>query len=209
MGARTDRAHYSTMRHLLCGLTLLGVCGCNSEKRVATALLKQYYECVTVAGPAAGEPNARLEACLMSKGWSHDSAAAMSGNWNEVLVAGLTETAKNGKAAGDSLMKAEGEQRVRRARIESMKSGLRDLITAEEVYFADNVKYTTMVTCSSRSRGAIFCLAQDNVLGTIKLTGDGWAVTMTNSKLPGVTCTVFVGSTPMAPATGEGQPVCQ
>jgi len=43
----------------------------------------------------------------MSKGWSHDSASTMSGNWNEVLVAGLTETAKNGKAAGDSLMKAE------------------------------------------------------------------------------------------------------
>src|SRR5437016_11113259 len=149
-----------------------GVIACNSDKRAATTSLKQYYECVTITGPSATEAlqkNARLEACLMSKGWSRDSASAISGDFSEVLVAGLTETAKNGKAAGDSLMKAEGEQRVRRARIESMKSGLRDLITAEEVYFADNVKYTTMVTCSSRSRGAIFCLAQDNVLGTIQL----------------------------------------
>src|SRR5260370_28573434 len=88
------------MRHLLCGLTLVGVFGCNSEKRVDTALLKQYYECVTVAGPATGEPNARLEACLMSKGWSHDSASAMSGNWNEVLVAARSPTTQKTQNAG-------------------------------------------------------------------------------------------------------------
>jgi len=208
--AGQDHAGVESFMNILCKLTLVvAVIGCNSDKKAAGVLWKQYYECVTVTGPAASERNARLEACLMSKGWSHDSASAMSGDWNEVLVAGLTETAKNGKAAGDSLMRAEGEQQVRQARIESMKSGLRNLITAEEYYFSEHVKYATTANCSPQSHGAIFCLAEDNVLGPIKLTGDGWAATMTNSKLPGVSCTVFVGSTPMAPATGQGQPVCQ
>jgi hypothetical protein len=195
------------------GLALvLGVIGCNSDKRVANALLKQYYECVTVTGPAATEAlqeNARLKACLMSKGWNSDSASAISGGLSDVLVAGLTETAKNGKAAGDSAMRAEGDKRVKLARVESMKSGLRDLVTAEERYWADSLKYTTTVDCSSRSRGAILCVAEDNVLGPIRLTKDGWTATMTNSKLPGVTCVIFIGSTPVAPATTEGQVVCQ
>jgi hypothetical protein len=90
-----------------------------------------------------------------------------------------------------------------------MKSGLRNLIMAEERYFADNVKYTTIVTCSPQSRGAILCPAEGNVLGPVSLTSDGWMATMTRADLPGITCTVFVGSTPLAPATGEGQPVCQ
>src|SRR5467141_2648774 len=84
---------------------------CHSDRRAATTALRQYYECVTVAGPPttdvleAGNP--RLEACVLSKGWSHDSASAISGSLSQILLAGLTETAKHGKAAGDSVMKAE------------------------------------------------------------------------------------------------------
>ena len=203
----------SVRRQVLSRLApVLLLLGCNSDKKAASVLLKQYYECVTVAGPAATQAlqtNARLEACLMSKGWNHDSATAMAGDFNEILAASLTETAKNGKAAGDSLVKAESAKGVERARIESMKSGLRNLITSEEQYFADNVKYTTITNCSSRSRGAILCLAEGDVLGPIKLTADGWTATMTNPKLPGVTCVIFIGSTAVSPATTEGQPVCQ
>ena len=196
---------------------VLGVLACHSEKKTASALLKQYYECVTVAGPAttdALQKNPRLEACLMSKGWNYDSASAMAGVVSEMLVLGLTETAKNGKAAGDSLMKSEARKQVGRAYIASMKSDLRNLITSEEAYFADSLKYTTIVGCSSRTRGAILCLTEGNVLGPIKVKGEGrtagWAATMTNSKLPGVTCAVFwLSASPIPPATVEGQPACQ
>src|SRR5437879_1627365 len=186
---------------------------CHSEKRAASTSLRQYYECVTVAGSPTTEvldgPNPRLDACLMSKGWSHDSASAISGSFSEILLAGLTETAKHGKAAGDSVMKAESARSVREARLETMRSGLRDLVVSEEQYFSENVKYTTIVDCSSHSHGAIFCLAPGNVLGPIRLTKDGWMATMTNTNLPNVTCAIFVGATPVAPAKTEGLPTCQ
>ena len=203
------------MRQSVCGLTLvLGVIGCASDKRVAIRLLKQYYECVTVAGPAATNPgggNPRLEACLMSKGWNQDMASAISGSvYSErMLVAGFIETAKHGRAAGDSAMKAVAAEDLRRAPIASMKSGLNDLVLSEEAYFANHVKYTTVVGCPAPSSGARFCLAEGNVLGSITLTRDGWTATMTRSELPGVRCAIFVGSTPIPPATKEGLPTCQ
>lgn len=201
------------MRLSICGfIVVLGAIGCNSDKKVASRLLKQYYECVTVAGPAATEPlqrNARLEACLMSKGWNKDTAAAISSTYGEVLVVGFTETAKNGRAAGDSVIQAASAEYLRNAIIESMKSGLRDLVMSEERYFADSVKYTSMVSCSPQSPGAVFCSAPGNVLGPITVTRNGWTATMTNAKIPGVTCAIFIGSTSIPPDTTEGLATCQ
>ncbi len=203
------------MRKSVCGLTLvLSVIGCNSDKRIASRLLKQYYECVTIAGPVAtdvGEGNPRLEACLMSKGWPQDTANAISRSvyYNEVLVAGFTETAKHGRAAGDSVMEAVSAEQLRRAKIESMQSGLRDLIMMEEQYFSEHVRYTSIVGCPPPSSGAHYCMAEKNVLGAIVLTADGWTATMTRSDLPGVTCAIFIGSTPLSPAMREGVATCQ
>src|SRR6266516_5877530 len=101
---------------------------CHSDRRAASTSLRQYYECVTVAGPPSTsvlEVNPRLQACLMSKGWSHDSATAIAGGWSEILLAGLTETSKHGKAAGDSVMKEIGARSATEARTETMKSDLR------------------------------------------------------------------------------------
>ena len=203
------------MRTSVCGLILvLGVIGCSSDKRVAIRSLMQYYECVRVAGEARTDPgggNAELKACLMSKGWNQDMASTISGGayGERMLVAGLTETAKHGRAAGDSAMKAVAAEDHRRALITSMKSGLSDLVTSEEEYFAENVKYTSIVGCPPRSRGASLCLAEGNVLGPITLTRDGWTAAMTRSELPGVTCAIFVGSTPIPPAIKEGLARCQ
>ena len=201
------------MRLSLCGLIGgLSVIGCHSDKKVASKLLRQYYECVTVAGPAATETlqeNARLEACLMSKGWNKDTAAAISSTAGEILVAGFSETAKNGRAAGDSVMREASAEYLRNAIVESMKSGMRDLVMSEERYFADNVKYTSIVSCSPQSSGAVFCLAPGNVLGAITVTRDGWTATMTNANLPGVTCAIFIGSTPIPPDTTEGLATCE
>jgi type IV pilus assembly protein PilA len=88
-----------------------------------------------------------------------------------------------------------------RALVAAMKSDLRNLVTAEENYLADHSKYTTDL-------GADYHFSPGNRPPAITLTGDGWTASMTNS---GTTqrCAVFVGSTPLPPATREGAPACE
>jgi type IV pilus assembly protein PilA len=89
-----------------------------------------------------------------------------------------------------------------RARIAAMKSDLHNLVTAEEGYLAEHSKYTTDLGAAD------YRISPGNGSPAITLTGDGWTASMTNS---GSTerCAVFVGSTPLAPATREGAPACE
>jgi len=89
-----------------------------------------------------------------------------------------------------------------RAQIAAMKSDLRNLVTAEENYFAQNLKYATPTDLA----GA-YTVSAGNSMPTITLTGDGWTATLT-SVSTGQTCAVFMGSTPASPATKEGAPAC-
>ena len=87
-----------------------------------------------------------------------------------------------------------------RAQVAAMKSDLRNLVTIEESYLAENQRYTI-------DPGSSYHVSQGNNAPTIRLTGEGWTATMTS----GITqqqCTVFVGSTPAPPATQEGVPAC-
>src|SRR2546422_7770805 len=74
-----------------------------------------------------------------------------------------------------------------KAYIASMKSDLRNLVTAEEAYFADSVKYTATTACTTPpTAGAVnFCVTTGNNLGTIGLAAGngGWSVTITNNNL--------------------------
>ena len=90
-----------------------------------------------------------------------------------------------------------------KAYVASMKTDLRNLVTAEEAYFADSVKYTTNL-------GTNFAVTTGNNLGPITVTGDGWNATITNQNMqaPVITCAIFIGSTSIAPATKEGEPKC-
>jgi type II secretion system protein G len=90
-----------------------------------------------------------------------------------------------------------------KAYIASMKTDLRNLVTAEEAYFADSVKYTN-------SLGTNYAVTTGNSTPTITVTGDGWNATITNVNLtsPAHTCAIFIGSTSTAPATKEGEPKC-
>ena len=87
-----------------------------------------------------------------------------------------------------------------RAQVAAMKSDLRNLVTLEENYFAQNMKYATDL-------GSAFTVSAGNDPPTIGLTGDGWTATM-SSPTAGQTCAVFIGSTPAPPATREGSPAC-
>src|SRR5438128_8172466 len=68
-----------------------------------------------------------------------------------------------------------------------MKSDLRNLVTAEEAYFADSVKYTATTACTTPpTAGAVnFCVTTGNNLGVVGLAAGsgGWSVTITNNNL--------------------------
>jgi len=99
-----------------------------------------------------------------------------------------------------------------KAYIASMKSDLRNLVTAEEAYFADSVKYTATTACTTPpTAGAVnFCVTTGNNLGTVGLAAGsgGWSVTITNNNLttPLVKCAIFINTAVLAPAVSEGAP---
>ena len=84
-----------------------------------------------------------------------------------------------------------------------MKSDLRNLVTAQEAYFADNVTYTATMGNLNYNASA------GNTVAVGTATGTGWAATSTsNATLK--TCGIFVGTaTPPITGQSEGAPVCQ
>ena len=90
-----------------------------------------------------------------------------------------------------------------KAYVASMKSDLRNLVTAQEAYFADNVTYATTTTNLSYNFSA------GNTVTVTSATGTGWSATATsNATLK--TCGIFYGSaTPPITGQTESTPVCQ
>jgi|SRR5689334_335462 type IV pilus assembly protein PilA len=82
----------------------------------------------------------------------------------------------------------------------SMKSDLRNLVTAEEAYFADSIKYTTNL-------GTMYRVTTGVIGPTINLTGDGWTASVSHSTSTR-TCAIYGGSTPLPPAVKEGEARC-
>jgi len=104
-----------------------------------------------------------------------------------------------------------------KAYIASMKSDLRNLVTAEEAYFADSVKYSTQVACANPpTPGTVaFCTTTGNTLAVPQIgtgTQAGWTASISNLNTT-KSCGIYVGGiTPMAPAAAtdpEGAPVCR
>jgi len=114
------------------------------------------------------------------------------------LIELLTVVAIIGLLAVVAIPKLTGVKE--RAQVAAMKSDLRNLVTLEENYFAQNLKYTSDL-------GAAYTVSAGNLKPVITVTGDGWAATLT-SVSTGQTCAIFMGSTPANPATKEGAPAC-
>jgi prepilin-type N-terminal cleavage/methylation domain-containing protein len=102
-----------------------------------------------------------------------------------------------------------------KAYLASMKSDLRNLVTAEEAYFADSIKYTTSTSCTNPApAGSVaFCATTGNTLGAITTgtgTQAGWTATITNTNTA-KSCEIYVGATtPVAGiAKSEGAPACK
>jgi hypothetical protein len=84
-----------------------------------------------------------------------------------------------------------------------MKSDLRNLVTAEEAYFADSVKYGRSLEAMGYQPSAGVTLVVETV------TREGYNATAKHVRAPGWTCGIYVG--PVRPYTAdqtEGSPVC-
>src|SRR5438105_14579759 len=77
-----------------------------------------------------------------------------------------------------------------KAYLASMKSDLRNLVTAEEAYFADSVKYSASIGAG----GVVFTQSTGNTAPVINTTADGWTANITNVNTT-KTCSIYIGST--------------
>ncbi len=101
-----------------------------------------------------------------------------------------------------------------KAYIASMKSDLRNLVTAEEAYFSDSTAYTEQTDCNTPPAGgnAAWCASRGNTLDKLKVRQGGWTARMTNANTK-VECGIYIGgAAPFPPAKQsdpEAAPVCR
>ena len=89
------------------------------------------------------------------------------------------------------------------AYVATMKSDLRNLVTAEEGYFADALAFTSDLT-------AVGLSPSKNVTIVVSIvTGGGWQANATHVNAPTRTCDVYVGNAATAAGQTEGVPVCK
>lgn len=91
-----------------------------------------------------------------------------------------------------------------KANAASLKSDLRNLATAQEAYFYENLVYTTNVA----NLNVTLTQGVTITWGTVGTAG--WAAKVTHPLAYPIECAIFMGAVPpMAPATVEGQLLCQ
>ena len=91
-----------------------------------------------------------------------------------------------------------------KAYVAQMKSDLRNLVTAEEAFFADSVKYTSTISqLKYRQSTGVWT-------PTITVGAGFWTASVTHSALNGKICSIAVntGNT-LVTTAGDGEPVCQ
>jgi len=90
-----------------------------------------------------------------------------------------------------------------KAYVASEKADLRNLVTAQEAYFSDNVTYATTTTNLN------YNVSVGNTITITSSSGTGWSGTSSNTATT-TTCGIFVGSaTPPITGENEGAPTCQ
>ena len=88
-----------------------------------------------------------------------------------------------------------------KAYVATMKTDLRNLVTAQEGYFSDAQAFTNDLTALNYAPSKNVTVTVNNV------TGNGWAAQATHSVATGKTCNVYVGD--QVPAGGkDGVPQC-
>jgi prepilin-type N-terminal cleavage/methylation domain-containing protein len=92
-----------------------------------------------------------------------------------------------------------------KAYIAAMKSDLRNLVTAEESFFADSAKYATDTTT-----GMKFKPSTGVAMPTISTYSGAWLATNTHSQIANFSGGIGVNTTnPLVTAAGDGEPACK
>jgi type IV pilus assembly protein PilA len=93
----------------------------------------------------------------------------------------------------------------------AMKSDLRNLVTAEEAYFADSSKYTSVTTTVPGANGAQFKSSTGVNSPTIVPGTGSWYATVSHTQIPGgFKCAIGVNTTNvLVPTAGDGEPACK
>ena len=92
-----------------------------------------------------------------------------------------------------------------KAYIAAMKSDLRNLVTAEESYFADSTSYATDTT-----KGMKFKPSLGVGMPTVTVYPGAWLATNTHSQLVSFSCGIGVNTTnPVVAAASDGEPTCR
>jgi type IV pilus assembly protein PilA len=91
-----------------------------------------------------------------------------------------------------------------KAYIAAMKSDLRNLVTAEEAFFADSVKYTaTMSQLNYRPSTGVWT-------PSVVVGAGFWTAGTTHTQVTGKSCQIAVNtSNTLVPAAGDGEPACK
>ena len=85
-----------------------------------------------------------------------------------------------------------------------LTADLRNLATAQEAYFYENLVYTTSTSALNIQMTSGVTITW----GTV--TAGGWAAKVTHPLAYPIECAIFIGNVPaMAPAVTEGQLLCQ
>ncbi len=105
-----------------------------------------------------------------------------------------------------------------KAILASMKSDLRNLVTAQEAFFSDNNDYAgaaaaAQVNGTGGAGKVTFTPSTGNVLVLTYINASGWKATMTNPAVTGVpaNCGIYTGpaaNSPNAAVVQEGAPGC-
>lgn len=157
---------------------------------ITTTLLPQgSVVCGVFVGPAARSPNPAVTIPGIPACWGSGVRSA----------AGSGGAPVTGAAAADILM--------------SMQRDLRDLVTAQEAYWAEFNHYAPAVGPVSKKGEARFVPTGNNHLVISGADAQGWTGVITNPALTSgkTTCGVFIGAGQRSPnpaVTQEGAPVC-
>ena len=100
-----------------------------------------------------------------------------------------------------------------KAIVASMKTDLKNLVTAQEAYFSDNNAYAPAFGAVQAAGVVAFQATTGNVLVISNATANGFTGVMTNPAVTAVpsTCGVYVGpvgNAPNAAVVQEGAPAC-
>ena len=94
-----------------------------------------------------------------------------------------------------------------KAYLASMKSDLRNLVSAEEAHFSDFNAYAPAIG-ATQSNGVAAFVPSAGVTIAVTIAAPGWQATATHSQTA-KTCAIFAnGAAAVAPAVNEGEPKC-